>query len=132
MNSEPANIMCLAFLHGETILFGMLLIAFVFWGTALALVVWKWRYLRMYRLRVIVAYLLLLAVPCLLLLSNSTDFFGFIFASALTLPWSLLLPGWLGEDLALAVSLFLCGVLNSVLFYLAASLIPSPTRDAAG
>ena len=125
--------MCLALFHGEAIVFGILLIALVFWPSALALVVWKWRYLRQYRLRFIVVYLLFVAISCLMLLSYNADFFGFIFATALTLPWSLLLPGSLGEDFAFGASLFLCGVLNSFLFYLGASLlIKSDTRSAAG
>jgi len=125
--------MCLALFHGEAIVFGILLIALVFWTSALALLVWKWRYLRQYRLRFIVGYLLFVAISSLLVLSYDTDFFGFIFATALTLPWSLLLPGSLGGDFTLAASLFLCGALNSVLFYLGASLLTkSDTRSAAG
>lgn len=125
--------MCLAFLHGEAIVFGILLIAVVFWPSALALIVWKQRYVRQYKLQVVFGYLLLVAVSCLLLLSYDTDFFGFVFATALTLPWCLLLPQLLGEDLAFPASVFLCGVINAVLFYLGASLlIKSGTRSAAG
>ncbi len=125
--------MYLAFLHGEAIVFGIFLIAAVFWPSALVLVVWKWRSVRQYKFQVVVGYLLLVAVSCLMLLSYDTDFFGFIFATALTLPWCLLLPQSLGEDLAFAVSVFLCGVISAVVFYLGASLlIKSDTRSAAG
>jgi hypothetical protein len=126
--------MCLAFLHGESIVFGIFIIGVLFWISALALLVWKWRYLAERLWQVSAGYLLLVAVFCLLLLSYSTDFIGFIFGTALTLPWALFVPKLLGavENPGLAASFFLCGVINVALFYFGVSLLrTNQSRNAA-
>jgi hypothetical protein len=117
--------MYLAFLHGESIVFGFLLVAVVFWPTALALCIWKRRSLGQYRRPIIAAYLLLVAISSAALLSYDSDFFGFIFGTALTLPWSLFVPSMFGvvQNWAVAGWLFLCGLLNAGLFYVAISLL---------
>lgn len=129
--------MYFAFLHGEYLVFGMLLVGLLFWSSVLALFVWKWRYISQHKFLVAVVYLLLVAVSCLLLLSDEGGFFGFILANGLTLPWTLVVPQLLGVDgdSAYAASLFLCGVINAVLFYFLARLLMkrlSDTRNAAG
>jgi hypothetical protein len=127
--------MCLAFLHGESIVFGIFLVGVLFWPTAIALFVWKWRYLTQHSWRVIFCYLLLVAVSSLPLLSYDSDFFGFILGTAFTLPWALFVPQLLGVvgNPALAASLFLCGAINSALFYFASYLLRGRrTRNPAG
>src|SRR2546423_6793191 len=114
------------FLHGESIVFGMLIAALFFWAGAGALFVWKWRYLINHRLVVVVGYLLLVIPPCLLILSHDSDFLGFILGTAFTLPWSFFVPELLlqvSEGRGLAASLFLCALLNAAVFYCGASLL---------
>ena len=126
--------MFLAIFHGEAIVFGMLLAGLVFWVSAFALLVLKWRYLADYKLQIVIGYLLLVAASCLPILSDS-DFFGFIISSGLTLPWSFFVPAWLGVEgnPALAASLSLCGMINAALFYLLVSLfLKGRSRTAAG
>lgn len=126
--------MYLALFHGEAIVFGILLAGVLFWLSALALFVWKWRYVTEHKLQVIGLYLLLVAVLCSPLLSLDSDFLGFILGTALTLPWSLFMPALLGvvENPALAASLFFCGVINAVLFFLGGLLLQRQIQSAAG
>ena len=117
--------MYLAFLHGEAIVFGLLLTSLIFWSAAIIFLIWRWRYVVAHRLKVVIGYLLLVALPCLALLRDENGLSGFIFGTAFTLPLSFFLPELIldvVESRALAGILFLCGVVNAAVLYLIASL----------
>ena len=117
--------MYLAYLHGEAIVFGLLLTSLIFWSAAITFMIWRWRYVVAHRLKVVSGYLLLVALPCLALLSYKNGFFSLIFGTAFTLPLSFFLPELMldvVEGHALAGILFLCGMVNAAVLYLIASL----------
>ncbi len=124
--------MCLALLHGETIVLAILLIGVLFWPSTLALFVWKWRYLTKYKVQVCIGYLLLVVIFSLLIRTHEIDFTA-LFGVVLTLPWVLFVPSMLGITANPTASLFLSGLINAVLFYFGSNWLKKRhSKSAAG
>ena len=100
--------MFLALLHGETIVFGILLIGGLFWLSTFALFVWKRRYVAKHKVQFSIGYLILVAIFSLLSPSHDFDFIA-LFGVAITLPWSFFLPSVLGITAKLTASLLCAG-----------------------
>lgn len=121
---------CPAFLHGETIVLGLLLGALVgLIGGPLLLYIWLW-HTKVSELSLTVGYLILMAILCVVFSWNSPSSMLSLTASGLgfflSLPWSLL-AGWAlsevtNSDSDRQIALLMMGGagINAVLLYLAA------------
>jgi hypothetical protein len=125
MNFSPA------FLHGETIVFGLLLGALIgLIGGPLLLYMWLW-HTKVSELNLTVGYLILMAILCVVFSWNSPSSMLSLIASGLgfflSLPWSVL-AGWVlsgvsnfsGSDRQFALLMMGGAGINAVLLYLAA------------
>ncbi len=113
--------MNLAFSIGRGPMWSWLLIGFIIVIIA-SVIFYGWRqYASSFTARLAKWYLLVAAVPCLLLLfGNGIAFWSMVGGTILTLPWSLFIPDllidWLGNR-ALGGMLFICAEMNAALLY---------------
>jgi len=113
-----------AFIIGEFIIVGVLILGFIFWAVVVGFLIWQWHHAVVHRLQYAAGYLMLVVLPCLAFLIPQTRVFSIIFGMIFTLPLGFFAPWLLREAIenyALPAILFLCGVANAAAFYLIAS-----------
>jgi hypothetical protein len=118
------KLMCLAFLHGEYIVYGMFLASIVAIAIA-AFVGWLWwKFTSRSAIRLVIGYLFVAVPPCLISLSDASSFLWFLLSFAVASPLSFLfLLGIFSipDDSTLAKVLLSAAVINAVVIYLKAS-----------
>lgn len=115
------NLMYFAYLHGEGILFGILFAGFAIIIALSFFLYGVLRYRSVIGLKTAVGYLLLAAIPLILLYLDETSVTMWIISALFTIPLSVIVPEWFVRSSGFGITFTLasCTLLNAVVLYFA-------------